>query len=71
MRLSGVQLKAGQSVSLMIEGATAATSKNPANLESTVPAPGRVNLRALTAGKATVETVVSGRSMLLPVEVVP
>lgn len=70
LTLGGVQLKAGQSVALTIEGATGATSKNPASLEAAVPAPGRVSLRALTAGHTTVEATISGRRVLLPVEVV-
>jgi hypothetical protein len=71
MRLSGVELKAGQSVTLMIEGAERATARHPALFEAKAPAQGRVNLRGLKAGRSTLELLVGGRTLTTPVDVVP
>lgn len=69
MTLTGVQLKTGGAVVLMIDRATGATSTNPAICEAKVPSTGRVSLRGLKPGKTSIEVIVAGLALILPVEV--
>jgi hypothetical protein len=54
----------------MINAAASATSSQPAVCESKGSSPGRLNLRGVRPGKTTVEVLVSGAPLRLPVEVV-